>query len=95
MLQVLRWLIAFRKDGVLLRGETVLEPTRNAFRILHGDNPFNRWPDSDVSACKNVLTPYYAQEDPVHLCERWPRLPDARWSEGMTPSFSVDQRGWC
>jgi len=33
------------KDGVLLRGETVLEPTRNAFRILHGDNPFNRWPD--------------------------------------------------
>ncbi|KAF9787753.1 HAD hydrolase [Thelephora terrestris] len=32
----------FDIDGVLLRGETVLEPTRNAFRILHGENPFNR-----------------------------------------------------
>ncbi|KAF9652803.1 HAD hydrolase [Thelephora ganbajun] len=32
----------FDIDGVLLRGETVLEPTRNAFRILHGENVFNR-----------------------------------------------------
>ena len=37
-----RLTIVVTKDGVLLRGETVLEPTRNAFRILHGDNPFNR-----------------------------------------------------
>ena len=77
------------KDGVLLRGETVLEPTRNAFRILHGDNPFNRWVCMGITLRRNVLTSFAHRKIP-YIFVRWLQSHNAAL-EGMTSGLSADQ----